>query len=167
MGRNDWNRTMAKHTTALLAQGHIIPALKVETKQQALQEIARHAAAVTGLGEHVIFDVLFAREKLATTGVGHGIAIPHGKIENLDKVVGFFARLDQAIDFEAIDDKPVDLMFMLLAPHDAGADHLKALAKISRMFRNPAFVEKLRKTSDAKSLYALFCSSEKEADEAA
>ncbi len=145
----------------LIRDGHIIANLTVENKKQALAELAKLASPITGLSEHVVFEVLFAREKLGTTGVGHGIAIPHGKIENADKVYGFFARLAQPIDFEAIDEKPVDLLFMLLAPHDAGADHLKALAKVSRMFREKAFCEKLRAAPDAKALYALLSEGEK------
>lgn len=158
---------MAKNASFQLAASHIIPALKADNKKQALREVARLAASATGLGEHLIFDILFAREKLATTGVGQGIAIPHGKIENLDRVYGFFARLEQPVDFQAIDDKPVDLMFTLLAPHDAGADHLKALARVSRMFRDKLFVEKIRAARDAKTMHALFCAFEKETDAAA
>lgn len=158
---------MSKTPAFQLNATQIIPSLRVDSKKQALIEIARLAAPITGLGEHDIFDILFAREKLATTGVGQGIAIPHGKINNLDKVYGFFARLEQPIDFQAIDDRPVDLMFMLLAPHDAGADHLKALARVSRMFREPAFVEKLRGSRDAKTIHALLTASSKETDAAA
>lgn len=158
---------MAKDTTLLLlSAGHILPAAKVETKKQALQELSKLAEAQTGLSAHAVFEVLFAREKLATTGVGHGIAIPHGRMDNIDRVYGFFARLETPIDYEAIDEKPVDLMFMLLAPQDAGSDHLKALAKISRMFRDAGFADKLRKTKDAKALYSLFCACEKDAEAA-
>lgn len=152
---------------ALIAPGHILASLKVETKKQALQALAQLAAPLTGVGEHVVFDALFAREKLGTTGVGHGIAIPHGKIEGIDRVYGFFLRLEAPVDFEAIDEKPVDLMFMLLAPQEAGADHLKALAKVSRMFRDPLFCQKLRKAQDGKSLYALLSEGEKETTKAA
>ncbi|HVY12070.1 MAG TPA: PTS IIA-like nitrogen regulatory protein PtsN [Alphaproteobacteria bacterium] len=154
-------------SSPLIALRHILPALAVDGKKQALHEIAKLAVPITGLAEHAVFDVLFAREKLGTTGVGHGIAIPHGKLEGLDRVYGFFARLEKPIDFEAIDGKPVDLMFALLAPAEAGADHLKALAKVSRMFRNPGFCDKLRKTDDAKALFALLSASEKETDVAA
>jgi nitrogen PTS system EIIA component len=150
--------------TGLIQEGHILCGLTVETKKQALQEMAKLAAPITGLSEHDIFDILFAREKLGTTGVGHGIAIPHGKIENAGKVFGFFARLATPIDFEAIDEKPVDLLFMLLAPHDAGADHLKALAKISRMFREKNFCEKLRSAPNEKVLYALLSEGEKDVE---
>lgn len=152
---------------ALLAPSHIVEGLAVETKKQALQELAKLASSVTGIQEHTLFDVLFAREKLGTTGVGHGIAIPHGKTEAADKVYGFFMRLKTPIDFEAIDEKPVDILFMLLAPHDAGADHLKALAKVSRMLREPAFCEQLRKAGDAKALYGLLAEGEKKVDAAA
>ncbi|NDE90456.1 MAG: PTS IIA-like nitrogen-regulatory protein PtsN [Alphaproteobacteria bacterium] len=161
---------MTKRTTTgttpgtLIGENHILFDLTVDNKIQGLRELAKLAAPVTGLSEHVIFDVLFAREKLGTTGVGHGIAIPHGKIENTDKVYGFFARLSQPIDFEAIDEKPVDLLFMLLAPHDAGADHLKALAKVSRMFRQKEFCEKLRAAKDNKALYALLSEGEEDVE---
>ena len=156
-----------RDASALLAPTHILPNLEAGTKKQALQEMAKMAAPITGLDEHVIFDVLFAREKLGTTGVGQGIAIPHGKVENLKQVYGFFARLAQPINFEAIDEKQVDLMFMLLAPHDAGADHLKALAKVSRMFRDPEFCSSLRKSDNAKTLYSLLAEGEKNVDAAA
>ena len=159
---------MAKDSgSPLIAAAHILPALSVENKKQALEALSKLASPLSGLAEHLIFDVLNAREKLGTTGVGHGIAIPHGKAEGVDHVYGFFARLEKPIDFEAIDEKPVDLLFMLLAPAEAGADHLKALAKVSRMFRNPAFCDKLRKTSDAKAIYALLSASEKETEDAA
>lgn len=152
---------------SLIAPSHIFFDLDVPTKKQALQEVARLAAPMAGVSEHVIFDALFSREKLGTTGVGHGIAIPHGKIEQVEKVFGFFAKLKTPVDFEAIDEKPVDLIFMLVAPQEAGADHLKALAKISRMSRDPAFCQKLRKAPDVKSLQALIAEGEKETDEAA
>ncbi len=160
---------MAKNAAPapLLAANHVLHDLAVENKQQALHELSRLAAPITGLDAHVIFDVLFAREKLGTTGVGHGIAIPHGRAEGLERVFGFFARLEKPIDFDAIDEKPVDLVFMLLAPAEAGADHLKALAKVSRMFRNPSFCEKLRKSADARAITALLCACEKETDVAA
>jgi PTS system nitrogen regulatory IIA component len=156
-----------REISALLAQSHILPKLEAATKKQALQALAKLAAPVTGLDEHKIFDVLNAREKLGTTGVGYGIAIPHGRAEGVGKVYGFFARLATPVDFEAIDEKPVDLMFMLLAPPDAGADHLKALAKVSRMFRDKAFAEKLRRAGDAKTLYALLAEGERNVDAAA
>jgi PTS system nitrogen regulatory IIA component len=103
----------------------------------------------------VVFDVLWERERLGTTGVGHGIAIPHGRVAGIDKVSGFFARLSQPVNFESIDDKPVDLVFLLLAPEAAGADHLHALATVSRLLRDPKLCEQLRSAPDATTLYTL------------
>lgn len=133
----------------------VVPGLHVTSKKHALQELAKRAAEITGEPERAIFDVLMERERLGTTGVGHGIAIPHGKLASLDKLYGVFARLEQPIDFNAIDDQPVDLIFLLLAPETAGADHLKALARISRMLRDGQVCDKLRETDKAEVLYAL------------
>ena len=91
-----------------------------------------------------ILETILGRERLGTTGVGQGVAIPHGRLEKIDRLYGLFAKLDEPIDFESIDDQPVDLIFMLLAPESAGADHLKALAKVSRLLRDRAMCEKLR-----------------------
>ena len=109
---------------------------------------------MTGLHERTIFGTLLERERLGTTGVGHGIAIPHGKLSGLDRVFGLFARLDTPVDFDAIDDMPVDLVFCLLAPEEAGADHLKALAKVSRSLRDRTFCEKLRGCTTGDALFA-------------
>lgn len=137
----------------------VIANLKATSKKQALQELARRAADLTGQTEKAIFKRLTDREKLGTTGVGNGIAIPHGKLPTLDRIYGIFARLDHPIDFEAIDDRPVDLIFLLLAPEGAGADHLKALARVSRLLRDKSACEKLRGTDDAEALYALLVDS--------
>jgi PTS system nitrogen regulatory IIA component len=102
-----------------------------------------------------VFEALWEREKLSSTGVGHGVAIPHARLAKLERIIGLFVRLDDAIDFEAIDDAPVDLVFALLTPADAGADHLKALARVSRLMRSPAVCEKLRAANDRAQLYAL------------
>ena len=99
------------------------------------------------------------RERLGTTGVGNGIAIPHGKLPDLDRLHGIFARLRQPVDFQAIDDRPVDLIFLLLAPESAGADHLKALAKLSRILRDGGICEKLRGTDTSDALYAILTGS--------
>ena len=133
----------------------VVPGLKVTSKKQALQELSKRAAEITGEAERSIFDVLMERERLGTTGVGHGIAIPHGKLASLDRLYGLFARLDQAIDFNSIDEQPVDIIFLLLAPESAGADHLKALARVSRLLRDSDVCEKLRKTEEPEALYAL------------
>jgi PTS system nitrogen regulatory IIA component len=139
----------------LLSPEGIIPKLHATSKKQALQELAKHAATLTGLHERTIFDVLLERERLGTTGVGNGIAIPHGKLPGIDRLYGLFARLETAIDFDAIDEQPVDLIFMLLAPENAGADHLKALARVSRLLRDKATCEKLRGSDRADALFAL------------
>ncbi len=139
----------------LIGLDSVVPALKATSKKQALQELAAAAAQRCGVHEREIFDVLLERERLGTTGVGKGIAIPHGKLADLDQLYGVFARLAQPIYFEAIDDQPVDLIFLLLAPESAGADHLKALARISRLFRDDAICAKLRGASRAEALYAL------------
>jgi PTS system nitrogen regulatory IIA component len=139
----------------LLAQDAVLPALKANSKKQLLQELAAKAAAVTGLAEREIFDVVLQRERLGSTGVGNGIAIPHGKLPHLERIVGVFARLDSPVDFEALDDQPVDLVFLLLAPEGAGADHLKALSRIARVLRDNDIVTKLRASTSASAIYAL------------
>ena len=133
----------------------IIPSLRATSKKQALQELAKRAAELSGQHERAIFDTLLEREKLGTTGVGRGIAIPHGKLSSLDRVYGLFARLDKPIDFDAVDEQPVDLIFLLMAPEAAGADHLKALARVSRLLRDQKLCEKLRGCDTADSIYAL------------
>jgi PTS system nitrogen regulatory IIA component len=137
----------------------VVPNLRATSKKQALQDLARRAAEITGLAERAIFDVLIERERLGTTGVGNGIAIPHGKLASLNRIYGLFARLEKPVDFDSIDEQPVDLIFLLLAPESAGADHLKALARISRLLRDKAVCEKLRGTETAEGLYALLTES--------
>jgi PTS system nitrogen regulatory IIA component len=139
----------------LVAPNAVIPALKVNGKKPAIQELAARAAALTGESERAIFEILMQREKLGSTGVGNGIAIPHGKLPKLGKLFGLFARLDRAIDFDALDGQPVDLVFLLLAPEAAGADHLKALARVARLLRDPDVARKLRDSRDAEALYAV------------
>ena len=140
--------------TDLVAPEAILPALKVISKKQALQELAARAAALTGQNERSIFEVLLQREKLGTTAVGYGVAIPHGKLPKLEKLFGLFARLERPIDFEAMDGQPVDLIFLLLAPEGAGADHLKALARIARLLRDQDVAKKLRASRDAQAIYS-------------
>ena len=143
----------------LLELDSVLAKLRVGSKKQALQELAKRAGALTHLPERQIFDVILERERLGTTGVGGGIAIPHGRLPKLDQIYGIFARLEQPIDFESIDEQPVDLIFMLLAPEAAGADHLKALARVSRMLRDRSVTEKLRGSDNAEALYALLTDS--------
>jgi nitrogen PTS system EIIA component len=139
----------------LITPRGVVPQLRVTNKKQALQELAKRAAALTGIQERAIYDVLIERERLGSTGIGMGIGIPHGKLSGLDAVCGIFARLDRPIPFDAIDDQPVDLIFLLLAPEGAGADHLKALARVSRLLRDRTVCEKLRGTENTDALYAL------------
>lgn len=146
----------------LLVPEGVVADLKTTSKKQALQDLAKRAAEVSGLHVRAIFDVLMERERLGTTGVGNGIAIPHGKLPNLDRLHGLFARLENPIDFQAIDERPVDLIFVLLAPEAAGADHLKALARISRLLRDQTVCEKLRGTDNAEALYAILTAAEED-----
>jgi PTS system nitrogen regulatory IIA component len=141
--------------TDLVAPNAVIPAFKVNNKKQAIHELAAKAAQLTGQNERAIFEILLQREKLGSTGVGSGVAIPHGKLPKLAKLFGLFARLDRPIDFEALDAQPVDLIFLLLAPESAGADHLKALARVARLLRDPEVARKLRDCRDAEALYAV------------
>ena len=134
----------------LLTPRSVIAQLRVGNKKQALQEIARRAAAATGIPERRIYDVLTERERCGTTGIGRGVAIPHGKFAELTRLYGLFARLDRPIAFDAIDDQPVDLLFVLLAPENASAEHLRA-----RLLRDRTACEKLRGTDNADALYAL------------
>jgi PTS system nitrogen regulatory IIA component len=139
----------------LLAPEAVMPALKAGGKKQLLQELAHHAARLTQIPERRIFETLIERERLGSTGMGQGIAIPHGRIAGLSKISGLFARLEAPVAYEAVDDQPVDLVFLLLAPESAGADHLKALARVSRLLRNQAACEKLRAATKPEVLYAL------------
>lgn len=139
----------------LVSEDCVFSKLKAGSKKQALQEIADRAEAVTGLSARLVFERVLERERLGTTGVGQGIAIPHGKFEELDRIYGFFARLESPVDFESMDDQPVDLMFVLLAPEPSGTDHLKALARVSRLLRDQSMCEKLRGAANRGALYAL------------
>jgi nitrogen PTS system EIIA component len=141
--------------TDLVAPNAIVPALKVSGKKQVLQELAGKAAELSGQSERTIFETLQQREKLGSTGVGNGIAIPHGKLPKLDRLFGVFARLERPVDFEALDGQPVDLVFLLLAPEAAGADHLKALARVARLLRDSEVARKLRDSRDSEALYAV------------
>ena len=146
---------LAMEIADLITPRSVIAQLRATTKKQVLQELAKRAAAITGIHERTIFETLLERERLGSTGIGMGIGIPHGRLPGLDKLCGIFARLDRPVPFEAIDDQPVDLIFLLLAPESAGADHLKALARVSRLLRERATCEKLRGTDNADALYSL------------
>ena len=139
----------------LLGPGAIIASLKGSGKKQVLQELSRRAATLLRLNERAIFEVLWERERLGSTGMGTGTAIPHGKMTGIAKPVGLFARLEKPIDFEAVDERPVDLIFVLLTPEGAGADHLKALARIARLLRDQDVAKKLRASRDAQAIYSV------------
>ena len=133
----------------------IMPTLKANSKKQLLQLLSEKAAAITGIPEREIFDTILQRERLGSTGVGNGIAIPHGKLPGVKRITGVFARLETPVDFEALDDLPVDLVFLLLAPEGAGADHLKALSRIARVLRYADTVAKIRGSHDAAAIHTL------------
>lgn len=133
----------------------VVDLASCRSKRQVLREMARRAAAAFGLDERQTLDALLERERLGTTGIGHGIAIPHARLDQLEQVVGLFARLDEPVDFESVDDQPSDLIFLLLAPSGAHAESLKALAKISRLLRDPALRQQLREEVDGRAVYRL------------
>jgi PTS system nitrogen regulatory IIA component len=137
----------------LLKPDAVLPSLHAQAKKQVLQEVCSVAAGRLGLAEREIFDTVLQRERLGSTGVGHGVAIPHGKLRSVTELVGVFARLARPVDFDALDDQPVDLVFLLLAPESAGADHLKALARIARVLRDPVVAQKLRVAGNQADLY--------------
>ena len=139
----------------LISPEAVFPSLKVKNKKQALQELASKAAQFTGLDPREVLETLLQRERLGSTGVGRGIAIPHGRIAALPRIFSLFARLEEPIAFDAPDEEPVSLIFLLLAPEQAGADHLKALARVSRLLREPETIEKLRTSKDRAALYSV------------
>lgn len=140
---------------SLITPDSVVAGIKGASKKQVLQDLSGQLARISGLPERAIFETLLQRERLGTTGIGQGMAIPHGRIAGLNRLVGLFARLQKPVDFEALDGEHVDLVFVLLAPEDAGADHLQALARIARLFRDAKLVQKLRQTEDPAALYAI------------
>lgn len=148
-----WTIFMA--LTDLVVPQAVVPSLRANNKKQALQELAARAAVICSRNEREVLEVLMQRERLGSTGIGNGIAIPHGKLPRLDRLFGVFARLERPIDFEALDGQPVDLVFLLLAPEGAGADHLKTLARVARLLRTPEVAQQLRQSRDAEALYAV------------
>jgi nitrogen PTS system EIIA component len=133
----------------------IIPQLKAQNKKHLLQELSQAMAPLLAVDHRIIFEALLTREKLGSTGLGQGIAIPHGRLPTITRVYGLFARLANPIAYDSVDNEPVDLVFVLLSPAQAGADHLKALARISRLLREPDTIKKLRGTDNAEGLYAI------------
>lgn len=139
----------------ILQRDAVIANLRATSKKQLLQELSKAAASAFSLDARQVFETLLDRERLGSTGVGSGLAIPHGKMAPLEGLHGLFARLEKPVEFDAIDDQPVDLVFLLLAPEGAGADHLKALARISQILRDHDFCEKLRGSDNPDAIYAL------------
>lgn len=133
----------------------VLASAKATGKKALLAELANRASGLFDVDERKLFDRLLERERLGSTGIGGGIAIPHGRLSTMAKPMGVFARLAQPVDFDAIDERPVDIVFLLVTPEGAGADHLKALARVSRLLRDRSLVEKLRATENAEALFAL------------
>lgn len=140
----------------ILAERAVLCCTGVKNKRQLFEDLAERAAELTGHAAGEILEAIIGREELGSTGLGNGIAIPHGKIAGLKGVTALAARLDQPIDFDAVDDQPVDIVVMLLAPTGAGADHLKALSRVARLLRTEAVVEDLRAATDPAQLRAIF-----------
>ena len=139
----------------ILSEDSVLIATGAPNKNAVLKMLAERAASETGFAAEQIFTALSDREALGSTGLGNGIAVPHGKFAPLKRVVAVFLRLSEPVDFEAVDDQPVDIVMMLLAPVGAGADHLKALARVARILRTDSVVETLRRTSDRAKLYTI------------
>ncbi len=140
----------------LLSRESVVLRGGASSKRQALHVVADAAAEVLGLPASRIFDALLEREALGSTGLGSGVAVPHARIEGLDRVAGVLVRLDQPVAYEAVDDRPVDLLFALFAPPSAGAEHLRALAAVSRALRDPQTRERLRQARTVDAIHALF-----------
>jgi nitrogen PTS system EIIA component len=140
---------------SLLSANAVITPLKANGKKALLQDIAAHASALSGLAEREVFEILLQRERLGSTGVGDGIAIPHGRVPGLESMFGMLVRTDKPVDFEALDGLPVDILFVLLAPDHAGADHLKALARVARLLRDRAVLDRVRSAHDAAAIYGI------------
>jgi PTS system nitrogen regulatory IIA component len=139
----------------ILAEGSVLFCTGVKSKDQLLRLLSEHAAKVTGQDAGTVFEALLDREALGSTGLGNGIAVPHGKFPGLKQVTAVFARLQEPVEFDAVDDMPVDLVMMLMAPVGSGAEHLKALSRVARLLRTERLVDDLRRTTDPKKLYQM------------
>jgi len=139
----------------LIDPDHIISAHGARSKKQLLEDLSDIASEKTGIPARKIFDTLLQRERLGSTGVGNGIAIPHGKLANLSEITGILVKLETPVEFDAPDNIQVDVVFLLLAPEDAGADHLKALARVARVMRDTDMMQKLRQANDKNTIHAL------------
>ena len=139
----------------LLSVEHVLPRLSVRSKNHLLKELARAVAALTRLTQRDVLEPLLERERLGSTGMGFGVALPHARVAGVDRILGMFARLANPVEYEAPDDRPVDLVFLLLAPEEKDVEHLKALARVSRVMRSEAVQAGLRGTTDAEALHAI------------
>lgn len=146
--------------TDLTSAEAVFPQLRASSKKNFLQEISQKMSPLVGADHRELFAALLERERLGSTGMGRGVAIPHCRLPNVTKLVGGFAQLETPIDFESVDGDPVDLIYVLIAPESAGSDHLKALARISRALRDQTMCQKLRGARDAAAVYALFADHE-------
>ncbi len=140
----------------ILSADSIVVDIEASTKRELLEKIAVYGAKKSGLHEKEIFDALLQRERLGTTGTGDGVAIPHSRFANLNKIHGVFVRLSTPVDFESVDEKPVDLIFTLLAPESAGADHLKALSQIAKVFKDEGAKTELRQAKNGAGIQSVF-----------
>lgn len=142
--------------TEILSAERVVSGTAVTSKKKALEELSNLlGAGAANLGNHEVFNSLTSREKLGSTGLGHGVAIPHGRVAGVDRSVGAFMRLKHPVDYDSHDGNPVDLIFGLLVPQTATEAHLKHLAAVAEMFSDDAFCAKLRAAQDNASLYAL------------
>lgn len=139
----------------IMTEKSVVMGIKANSKRQLLQELAQKASEITGINDRTIFDTILERENLGSTGFGAGTALPHGRIADIDKVYGIVTKLNTPVDFESIDGKPVDLVFMLISPEGSGADHLTALAQVSRILKDEATCSKLRAASQADEIFSL------------
>ena len=137
----------------IISKEAVLDGVQASSKRELIQTLSKHIATLSGLDERVIFDAVWERENLGSTGYGEGVAFPHARIEGLNKVCGLFARLDEKVDFDSLDGKPVDLVFLLVSPENSGADHLSALATLSRLLKTEGSCEKLRKSHSIDELY--------------
>lgn len=148
---------MATDLSSLLKGGMIIPFYDATSRKQALHAMSEELSRVTKISAREIEDSVMERERLGSTGVGEGVAIPHARVQGIDAPIGAFMRLTKGVDFEAVDDRPCDLIFMLLAPLSAGADHLRALAQVSRVFRQATVRDALREANTVEDVRAIIC----------
>ena len=139
----------------ILSEESVIVCTGLKTKREVLERLAEQAAKVTGQDARAVFEAVYDREVLGSTGLGNGIAIPHGKFAGIPGVTAVFAKLSEPVDFDSVDDQPVDLLMLLLAPMGAGADHLKALARVARILRTESVTDSIRDASDPGKIHAI------------